>query len=193
MQKDFEAMDGGDFMDRFAIADTIYGKDIKAIRKKLDMTQTEFAELVHVSSKTIERWETGKKEITGPVTTLVKILNEYPQIGEDYAIPEKIYSLRLWYMSENRVCTIMDVDERNRRVRIYNYTRDYILRAFGRQEHPTFEEYEAFLESRCFPKSRDKMKLILKELDLPFYDPLLIIEKTEGRMAEDDFWIRIER
>lgn len=50
-----------------------------------------------------------------------------------------------------------------------------------------------FLESRCFPKSRDKMKLILKDLDLPFYDPLMIIQKTEGRMAEDHFWIQIER
>ena len=29
--------------------------------------------------------------------------------------------------------------------------------------------------------------------DVPFYDPFMIIEKTEGRMAEDDFWIRIER
>ena len=42
-------------------------------------------------------------------------------------------------------------------------------------------------------KVRDKMKLILKDLGLPFYDPIMIIEKTEGRMAEDDFWIRIER
>ena len=50
-----------------------------------------------------------------------------------------------------------------------------------------------FLESRCFPESRDKMKLILKDLGLPFYDPIMIIEKTKGRMAEDDFWIRIER
>ena len=33
----------------------------------------------------------------------------------------------------------------------------------------------------------------LRELDLPFYDPMMIIEKTEGRMAEDDFWIQIER
>ena len=37
------------------------------------------------------------------------------------------------------------------------------------------------------------MKLILKDLDLPFYDPLMIIQKTEGKMAEDHFWIRIER
>ncbi len=180
-------------MGRFAIPDTASGKDIKAIRRKLGMTQGEFAELVHVSSKTIERWEGGKREITGPITTLIKILNEYPQIGEDYVIPERVYPLRLWYMSENRVCTIIDVDERNRRVKIYNYTRNYIERAFGKEEHPSFEEYEAFLESRCFPESRDKMKLILKDLDIPFYDPILIIEKTDGRMAEDDFRIRIER
>ncbi len=37
------------------------------------------------------------------------------------------------------------------------------------------------------------MKLTLREPDLPFYEPLLIIEKTQGRMAEDDFWLRIER
>ncbi len=43
------------------------------------------------------------------------------------------------------------------------------------------------------PKDRDKMKLVLKELDVPFYDPMLIIEKTHGRMAEDEFWIEIVR
>ena len=37
------------------------------------------------------------------------------------------------------------------------------------------------------------MKIMLKQYDIPFYDPFLIIEKTEGRMAEDDFWIKIER
>ncbi len=37
------------------------------------------------------------------------------------------------------------------------------------------------------------MKLFLKELDIPFYEPLMIIEKTEGRMAEDYFWIRMEK
>ncbi len=39
---------------------------------------------------------------------------------------------------------------------------------------------------------RDKMKLILKDLNIPFYDPIMIIKKTEGRMAEDNFWIKIE-
>ena len=111
----------------------------------------------------------------------------------EFAIPEKVYPLRLWYMSGDQVSTIIDVDEQNRKVEIHNYKKDYIARAFGVIECPSFEDYEAFLESRCFPRTRDKMKLVLEDLGLPFYDPFMIIEKTEGRMAEDDFWIRIER
>ena len=30
------------------------------------------------------------------------------------------------------------------------------------------------------------MRLILKDLDFPFYDSFMTIEKTEGRMAEED-------
>ena len=29
-----------------------------------------------------------------------------------------------------------------------------------------------------------QVELILRDLDLPFYDPFMIIEKTEGQMAE---------
>lgn len=177
----------------FAISDTLTREEIKSLRKKLNLTQAEFAELVNVSVKTIERWETEEKPVTGPIVTLRKFLLEYPQMSERLKISEKVYPMRLWYMHNQDVCTILDVDERNRRIRIQNYTHDLTFRAFGREEEPTFEQYEEFLESRCFPRSRDKMKLILEDLDLPFYDPLMIIEKTQGKMAEDNFWIRIER
>ena len=36
------------------------------------------------------------------------------------------------------------------------------------------------------------MKIILNQLEIPYYDPMLIIEKTKGKMAEDDFWLEIE-
>ena len=180
-------------MTSFAVSNEIYGKNIKSIRKKLGLTQSELAKLANVSTKTIERWESGTKAITGPIVTLANILNEYPQIVDNMIIPDNPYPLRLWYMRENDICTIIDVDERLRKVKVHNYTNNYISRAFGVNERPTFEEYEAFLESRCFPRERDKMKLILADLDLPFYDPLLIREKTAGRMAEDDYWIRIEK
>ncbi|MGN0154432.1 MAG: helix-turn-helix domain-containing protein [Lachnospiraceae bacterium] len=180
-------------MERFAVSTKLRSRDLKALRKKLGLTQAEFAGLVNVSAKTIERWETSDKPITGPIVTLAGILNNYPQMEEELIIPEKEYSLRLWYMCKDVPCTLIDVEERSRKVHIKNYQRDYIMTAFGRNEHPTFEDYEEFLKSRCFPETRDKMKLMLKELDLPFYDPFLVIEKTEGRMAEDDFWIKIER
>ena len=96
-------------------------------------------------------------------------------------------------MYKNTVCTVIDADEMSRRVEIRNYIANPLYRAFGVNTEPSFEDYEAFLESRCFPRTRDKMKIELRELGIPFYDPLLIIEKTAGRMAEDDFWIRIER
>lgn len=90
-------------------------------------------------------------------------------------------------MFHQEICSVIDADERARKMQVYNYTNDAIKRAFGRETMPTFEQYEEFLESRCFPKTRDKMKIVLLEIELPFYDPLMIIEKTQGRMAEDDF------
>lgn len=102
-------------------------------------------------------------------------------------------NLRLSYMFRDELCTVINIDEKNKSVEITNYTDHLLKRAFGVLEKPTYEQYEEFLESRCFPRTRDKMKLMLKEYDIPFYDPMLIIEKTEGRMAEDDFWIRMER
>ncbi len=115
------------------------------------------------------------------------------ELRQTRSIPNRQYPLRLWYMFCEEVCTIIDVDEPRERIEIYNFTDRLQFRAFGIVEHPSFEDYEDFLESRCFPRSRDKMKIMLDIMEIPFYDPMLIIEKTEGRMAEDDFWIRIER
>ncbi|MCD8098006.1 MAG: helix-turn-helix domain-containing protein [Lachnospiraceae bacterium] len=177
----------------YAMAERITAEEIREIRKKLKLTQAVFAELVNVSKKTVERWESGGAEVTGPVVPLIRMLQTYPEFEQRMRIPAKVYPLRLWYMYRNEACTLLDVDERRQKIRIYNYTDDLLFRAFGRTEHPTYQQYEEFMESRCFPRSRDKLKLQLAELGVPFYDTLLIIEKTEGRMADDEFWIRIER
>ena len=108
-------------------------------------------------------------------------------------IPPRELPVRIWYMYKDTPCTLIDVDEMQKIVHIRNYVDNIQFRAFGIKEDPTIEDYNEFLESRCFPRTRDKMKLVLRDLGIPFYDPYLIIQKTEGRMAEDDFWIRIER
>jgi putative transcriptional regulator len=141
----------------------------------------------------MERWESGKAKISGPAVPLLTLIKQNPDIIRNLELPKNELKVRLYYMNGNTVCTVIDVDDMLQKVRIRNYTDNLLYRAFGRNEHPTYKDYEEFLESRCFPAGRDKMKIMLKQYDLPFYDPFLIIEKTEGRMAEDDFWIKIER
>lgn len=178
---------------KYITPEYITGEQIKIIRKQLGMTQKDFAVFVNSSKPTIERWETSTQPIRGPIVLLLECLKRYPQIANELSIPKIAFPLRLWYMHENDVCTLIDVNEKDREIKIKNYTNHTLFRAFGKEEHPDFTMYEEFLKSRCFPESRDKMKLMLRELDLPFYDPFMIIEKTQGRMAEDNFWIQIER
>lgn len=168
-------------------------EEIKRVRKKLKLTQREFALLINGSKSSVERWERSADKITGPIVLLLKMLEKYPEYADSLRVPERKTPIRLWYMHNQTVCTLIDVDEMNQEVSIKNYTNNLLFRAFGVVENPDFQMYLDFLESRCFPRTRDKMKLVLRDLDLPFYDPFMIIEKTEGRMAEDDFWIRIER
>ena len=73
--------------------------------------------------------------------------------------------IRLYYMYESFVCTVIDVDDTARRVEIKNYTDNLMLRAFGPNTEPTYDEYQEFLESRCFPRTRDKIKLELARLE----------------------------
>ena len=178
---------------QFAIRNSINGSDVREIRRKLNLTQKEFSSLVNSSIKTIENWEMSDVKIKGPIVTLIKMLNIYPEFASDFKIQKIKYPLRLWYMFKEEVCTLIDVDEKNRKVEIYNYTKDLIFRAFGKNEDPSYDEHQGFIESRCFPKNRDNLKVYLRELDIPFYEPLMIIERTLGKMADDDFWIRIER
>ena len=72
-----------------------------------------------------------------------------------------------------------------------NYTDRIPLRAFGAVENPFWADFEEFLKERCLPASRAGLKGILREMGVPFFDPLLIIEKTNGRMAGDHQWIQI--
>lgn len=181
-------------MDRkYAFPRTISSLDVKAVRESFNMTQKEFAATLGVSKPTVERWEHSDKPIGGVEALLFDILKEHPELLNDKRLVDRKYPLRLEYMYGDKVCAAIDVDERKRLVKVTNYSNLLDYRPFGTVTEPTYEQYEEFLESRCFPRSRDKMKLQLDALGIPFYDPIMIIEKTKGRMAEDDFWINIVR
>lgn len=52
--------------------------EVKAIRAKTGLTQQRFANLVGVSQRTLENWEQGRRQPTGPARALLKILDADP-------------------------------------------------------------------------------------------------------------------
>ena len=52
--------------------------DVRAIRKKLDKSQSEFALMIGVSVATFQNWEQGRRTPEGPAQALLKIAAENP-------------------------------------------------------------------------------------------------------------------
>lgn len=101
------------------------------------------------------------------------------------------YTLRMNYMNRQDLCTVIDVDFKHERIKIENHTNKIPLRAFSVVENPSWEDFQIFLKDRCLPRTRAGLKEILRDMGVPFYDPLLIIEKTQGRIAGDNQWIAL--
>lgn len=131
-------------------------------------------------------YQQGKsmRQVAGETETSVSTVHKV--IGEAAARTRMIYV----YMDREEPATLIDACAATRRVRILNFTDDLISRAFGIREKPTWEDYEEFLETRCMPRTRYGVRDELRRLGLDCYDPVLIIDKTEGRVYEDSQWLR---
>ncbi len=55
--------------------------DVKAVRQRVCLTKDEFAKLIRVSIKTLQNWEQGRREPTGPAAALLKIVATEPQLA----------------------------------------------------------------------------------------------------------------
>ncbi len=164
---------------KFAIKETVSAEEVKMLRKKLGLTQRDFAGLLGCSKPTVERLEREGTATKGPMALLMKLLDRDAEYIQTLMIPPRELPVRIWYMYKDTPCTLIDVDEMQKIVHIRNYVDNIQFRAFGIKENPTIEDYNEFLESRCFPRTRDKMKLVLRDLGIPFYDPYLIWYKAD--------------
>lgn len=54
--------------------------DIKSVRKKLHLSQSQFAFLIGVSVNTLQNWEQGRREPRGPAKALLKVASEHPEV-----------------------------------------------------------------------------------------------------------------
>ena len=53
--------------------------DIKRIRERLDVSQSEFALMIGVSVSTLQNWEQGRRQPDGPARALLKVAAENPE------------------------------------------------------------------------------------------------------------------
>lgn len=56
--------------------------DIKAVRRRLRRTQSEFALMIGVSVSTLRNWEQGRRRPDGPARALLKVATENPEAIE---------------------------------------------------------------------------------------------------------------
>jgi DNA-binding transcriptional regulator YiaG len=57
------------------------GREVRKIRSRLDLTQTEFSRLVGVIYVTVSRWGTGASRIPEPTARLIRLLSRSPKKG----------------------------------------------------------------------------------------------------------------
>lgn len=158
-------------------------------RRKAGETLTALAEEYGVSRQTLSsylhRKETENEQIYRTIKKWAELNRKFRgiDVGE--------YQMRMDFMCQEELCTTILIDFRRQRIAVQNETEDLIHRAFGIKAKPTWEDFEEFLESRCFPRTREHLRLVLEDVGVDSYDPLAIVEKTKGRMAEDFQWLKI--
>ncbi len=53
--------------------------DIKRIRKRLHVSQSQFSLMIGVSKSTLQNWEQGRREPEGPAKALLRVVDKQPE------------------------------------------------------------------------------------------------------------------
>jgi len=57
----------------------VCGVNVQHIREKAGLSQRELAELMRVSVRTLQNWEQGRRQPTGPAEALIRIFERAPE------------------------------------------------------------------------------------------------------------------
>ena len=91
------------------------------------------------------------------------------------------------------LCTKILANYSTQEVLIENEPVDMIYLAFGQNKNPSWHDYLDFLRERCIPSSRSGLRYYLGAIGIESFDPLQIILKTKGRMAEDHHRLEVKK
>lgn len=126
----------------------------------------------------------GEKIVFQPVKTIDDFRKEKFNLNHDVR--------EIKFFDKNGLCTRICVDFTDKTLATENYTDNIVKTAFGNNDCPDWNDFLNFLEERCLPKTRAGIREYLEAIGVSEYDPMEIIKKTAGRMAEDDQWIEME-
>lgn len=124
-----------------------------------------------------------------------KILVSRPLSGRDCArqqqkLGHEVKILRFY--DEETLCSVIYADFTEHTLSVENEDVPLLKTAFGNNSFPNWKDLMDFLEGRCVPQQRAGLREYLEALGLAEYDPMAIIERTGGRMAEDRQWLSIK-
>jgi len=54
--------------------------EVADARGKTGLTQIEFAEALHISARTLQEWEQGRRKPSGPAKALIEIAFRHPEV-----------------------------------------------------------------------------------------------------------------
>lgn len=95
------------------------------------------------------------------------------------------------FFDGEQLCTVILADFTAEQVCIENKINSILDTAFGVNKTPSWEDFLDFLADRCIPKTRKGLDRYLDAVGVSEYDPVQLVEKTQGRMAEDHKWLEI--
>lgn len=170
---------------------TLSEETLQEIRRRHEAgeTITALAQVYGVSRQTLHNYLKEPKE---GHRRIYRSLKQWQRLNRDFpGVDVQDYMIRMDYMNGDECCSRLLVSFQKRQVVVKNTTDVPFHRAFGMKAKPTWEDFEEFLEDRCMPRTRDHLRLVLEEMGVDSYDPMAIIEKTQGRMAEDRQWLKL--
>ncbi len=177
----------GDSMER-RIAKLIVGKAGGTAGKnsktyKVSLPTKWVSELSLADSK-MEMSFDGERIIISPHLSMAEFLEKKKSLGHKL--------IKFEFYDGEILCTKIVADFTDETLSVENTTEHIVKTAFGKNEAPTWKDFQSFLEERCVPKSRSGIREYLETIGVEIYEPLEIIKKTNGRMAEDNQWIKLE-
>lgn len=157
------------------------GKNSKTY--KVSLPSKWVAELALVDSK-MEIAFDGERIIISPRLSVDEFLKNKKSLGHKL--------IKLEFYDEEVLCTKIVADFTDETISHENTTEHIVKTAFGKNEVPTWKDFQNFLEERCVPRSRSGIREYLETIGVGSYEPFEIIKKTNGRMAEDNQWLKWE-